>query len=806
MSPEVVSRRLSRSERVLQRTGSGPQASEITASLRLHVICVVLSLLAAFIFTLTEHDDHRHTLWCIFEITIQTLLVITTTIYFRRRITLLKKNSVVVPILVMVASLSLICEPIQRLFFDTGHAFEILVMHSQCNLMLALAVCGFRLQFQRLAVLIAVFMTIFCYTISDAAGLLPLTVLFAVVAVTWLVAAWWETVDRRIVSPDQGRLPKTWLVTGAMLPLLTMLAAGGFGANSVTTALEGFMPSSGGTGNYDPFSRGGVNDGDALIAGNKNIKSFAPIEDAPFVDSVKPSLYDVLDDQFDGPAKKIKNQQRAIALPPEMMKHIHRKMAEARQAGREFSLLRSEKQANDDPIGDLKTHALFYVAGRTPVHLRMEVYDLFDGVEWAPYDTDQVDGLQMTEMDDRFWLGIPQSGKGFELFSGTATHSIKNANLDGNTVPTPPHPVGVSIDEVNRSDMYVVRENGIVSLNRNSVPAMTSINFVSRCVDRKEIEASDWISITRHNSVRTVNELSVSLPYVDKIESIRRLAVQLTDKLPRGWTQIAEVERYLRQNYKIHRDTKATDQTAPINEFLFQTRRGPEYLFASSAVVMLRTLGYQARLVSGFYARPDRYDSKKRHTPVYAEDAHFWCEVSLGADLWLTIEPSPGYGILQPPLGLAARLWNLLVTVGQLAADNVILIVLLAALTAGGLFNRHRIQDRLLTWRWQTASRKQPRRRALELAQLVDHRLRLVGMTRKAGTTLRRWSGQPVLAPVRQNLTRLVDLADEAKYRRSTRYSIDTKELEDLARQLSYTELRKILNRSAANSDKSHAV
>jgi len=164
-------------------------------------------------------------------------------------------------------------------------------------------------------------------------GLMPLTLLFVATAITWLVAAWWETVDRRIVSPEQGRIPKTWLATAAALPLLAILAASGFGSNKVTTALEGFMPGSGGTGDYDPYSRGGVNDGDALIAGNENIKSFGPLDDAPFVESELPSLYDVFNDQFDAPPMKIKNQQRAIALPPEMMKHIHQKMAEARQAG-----------------------------------------------------------------------------------------------------------------------------------------------------------------------------------------------------------------------------------------------------------------------------------------------------------------------------------------------------------------------------------------------------------------------------------------------------------------------------------------
>ena len=159
MSREVASRRLKTSTPGSSRAASSAKRPEepAIASLRLHAICVVMSLLSAFIFTLTEHDDHEHSLWCALEIAMQTLIVVGATFYFRRRIAVLHESPVIMPMLLMVASLSLICEPFQRLLLGTGHAFEILIMHSSCNLMLALAVCGFRLSFQRLAALIAVF-------------------------------------------------------------------------------------------------------------------------------------------------------------------------------------------------------------------------------------------------------------------------------------------------------------------------------------------------------------------------------------------------------------------------------------------------------------------------------------------------------------------------------------------------------------------------------------------------------------------------------------------------------------------------
>lgn len=800
MSAEVVSRKLNshRGQRS-RNTGSlqKPQGPAIASS-RLHVICVVMSLLAAFIFTLTEHDDHEHTLWCAFEIGLQTLIVVMATAYFRRRIAVLHESPVIMPMLVMIASLSLICEPIQRLLFGTGHAFEILVMHCSCNLMLALAVCGFRMPFQRLAALIAVFMTIFCCTISSAPGLIPLVVLFTVAAIVWLVAAWWDTVDRRMLETERSGMPLRWLAAGVVVPVLIVVAADGFGANSVTTALRGFMPSSGGTGDYSPFSRGGVNDGDALVAGDQNIKSFAPLEDAPFLDSEKPSLYDVFNDTFDEPTKRKKSIERAIPLTAELLKHIHQLMAEAKQAGREFSLRRTEQKSDSKRIRDLDTVAMFYIAGRTPLHLRMEVYELFDGTSWMAGPREpmaQVPTLKQT--GDRDWLSIPQRGRSLEIFSGTATHSIKVANLEGNVIPVPAHPAGVSIPQVNRADMYRIDEAELISLDRKTIPSMTPISIVSHCVDWPTVTHSTNTSLIRSTNVRSLSDINLIVPEGADMDEIRQLATDWTAGVPSGWSQVEAITNQLRNNYVLDRDSRASLETeSPIHEFLFETRRGPEYLFASSAAVMLRSLGYPARVVSGFYARPERYDDHKKHTAVEASDAHFWCEVYVGSGTWLTVEASPGYGVLGPPPGILEGLQSLVVAVWESAVEHSALLVAVTILAAGAFVGRRSLQNALLTLRWRLTARRSLQRKAVHLAVLIDHRLRLTGLERRAGTTLSRWARQQVLEPVRRQLVRVAEIADQAVFRGDVLGHVDVAELNELALTLSYRRLRGLSSES----------
>ena len=786
--------------RAKSRSTDDGQTEPLISSLRLQACCIVTTLLAGVIFTLTEHDDHQHTWWCAFEIFMQVLLVFVGTAYFRKRVRVFHDTSLLMPPLVMVAAFSLVCEPVQRLFFETGHSFEVLIMHSQCNLMLALAVCGFRITFQRLAMLIAVFLTIFCCTISNAGGLIPLAVMFSIAAIVWLVVSWWETVDRRLANTEQPSRPTLWIAAGIVVPMLVLLPSLGFGANTVTTALRGFMPSSGGTGDFDPYSRGGVKDGDALIAGNKDIKSFAPLEDAPFIDSDKPSLYDVFNDEFDEPIKKIEEQQRAVSLPPEMMMHIHQKMAEAKQAGREFSLIRSRKNSDKSPINDLDSPAMFYVAGRVPARFRMEIYEHFDGVTWYPLDgivsKDQTQTLTptMKQVEDRHWFSIPSRGKAFEIQEGSTTHSIKVTNLDGNVIPSPPQLIGVNIEHVDRLDLYRVSNTGIASMARKSVPQMTPINVTSEYVIRERLLDCTNLSLSSNRDAVTL-----FLPETDSSAELRNLAKQWTQGLPHGWQQIQAIESKLRQEYVLDRNFNIDeDSESPVNAFLLNTRRGPEYLFAASAACLLRSLGYPARVVSGFYATPDNYDARKQHTVVFAQNAHFWCEVGIGMDTWITVEPSPGYEVATPPPGLLGQLWNRILELGRLAVEHSVIVLICICVLASIYIGRRFIQDGLLTLRWKLLVLKSTGREAVWLGALVERRLKLAGLDRTSGTTLRRWAQRSVFSPVRQELTRVADLADSVLF--GNEKAIDRQELKHLASVLTYRRLNRLCESKSKSS------
>ena len=57
-------------------------------------------------------------------------------------------------------------------------------------------------------------------------------------------------------------------------------------------------------------------------------------------------------------------------------------MAKSSRASREFSTVRKTGKPTAQRIRDLESRALFYVKGRVPLHLKLESFDLYDGVEW----------------------------------------------------------------------------------------------------------------------------------------------------------------------------------------------------------------------------------------------------------------------------------------------------------------------------------------------------------------------------------------------------------------------------------------
>ena len=76
----------------------------------------------------------------------------------------------------------------------------------------------------------------------------------------------------------------------------------------------------------------------------------------------------------------------------------------------------------------------------------------------------------------------------------------------------------------------------------------------------------------------------------------------------------------------------------PVDEFLFDTRRGFCEHYASAFVVLMRAAGIPARVVTGYQG--GEFNPMGNYLIVRQSDAHAWAEVWLGHEGWVRVDPT----------------------------------------------------------------------------------------------------------------------------------------------------------------------
>lgn len=92
----------------------------------------------------------------------------------------------------------------------------------------------------------------------------------------------------------------------------------------------------------------------------------------------------------------------------------------------------------------------------------------------------------------------------------------------------------------------------------------------------------------------------------------------------------------------------------PVDEFLFDTRRGFCEHFASSFVFLMRGAGVPARVVTGYQG--GELNPVDNYLVVRQADAHAWAEVWLRGQGWVRVDPTAAVSPLRIEQGVAAAL------------------------------------------------------------------------------------------------------------------------------------------------------
>ncbi|WP_459555700.1 transglutaminase-like domain-containing protein [Lacunimicrobium album] len=704
-----------------------------------HLICMLLAMLSSAAFATVE-IDRAASVWGVrgmfaFEC-VATLLL---GWYLRRVAMRLSVQPAVSPILVMVFLGSLLFEPFSRMVLGTGRPFEMLLGFSLKNTVLAMSAAGCWRNYQQLAVTASLFVQMFALTLLPN-HVWPITLGYALIALWWLMNSHWEQVSKRLGNVHGGTgqtVPRS--VIYVVLGICVAVAATELLTDrAMTRQLSGILPSSGGTGEHDPYARDGVGDGDALVAGSENIQSFAPIEEAPFKSSDEPSLYDVYSDVYEEPVK-VKNQNRAIALPNQQMEDLCCRMAKSEMAGREFSTVRQPSKSRAGQMKDLKSEALFYVAGRTPLHLRQELFDLYDGTMWYPEDGEKIASrLVVEQVNERPWITLSTTGmayNNYDIFAAKESHALKIAHLGTNVIPAPNRLLAVHIDQMDDLSLIKEVQHGLLALEGKRIPAMLPVHLSSRVLDTRRVD----------EQVRSFPPVTASrkLPEDPQFERVRELADAWSQGIPKGTAQIAKIIQELQARCALDRMAKASEESnCTVSDFLFEKRSGPDYQFASATAILLRSLGYGTRVVSGYYVNPDKYDRISRHTPVHKEDLHFWVEVYLGANLWMTVEPTPGYVVLGPPPTVWEQAWAVAASgvnwISQHRWGVLAILLICVALVVTRLW----WMDAARTLEWRTRRSRLSTQRVIAAQRILELRFSAIGAPRRSCQTFHQWARQ----------------------------------------------------------------
>ncbi|MEW4453552.1 transglutaminase-like domain-containing protein [Bremerella sp. JC817] len=565
-------------------------------------------------------------------------------------------------------------------------------------------------------------------------------IVYAVLGVGWLVTSYWNRISGRFPEGTKSEIPRG--AVGLAFCLAVSLAAAAIGiagTNHATRALAGFMPSSGGNRVSDVRSQGGVGDGDDLVQGTKDAMSFGPTESEVFLESRMPSLFDVFDDTYDAPVIKNKTLQKAVSLPPSKLEHRHSRVATTKSKGNDFSLLRKNEARRQKSLDDKKSPALFYVKGRVPLHLRTTIYDQFDGVNLRAAESHDEPPVKLIKEDGVPWYNISCPLSEGAIHS-TEEHLLKFINLKTDRIPSPPRLARFQIKDVDREDMFGLAADGHPRITVDFIPQLTVMRVQSFLVSSPTLLS---------DSTTSKLQQSISLPdQHSSVPRIREYAQQITAGLEPGWQQIAAVRDHLRSEYAHAPDSQLSEDIEfPVETFLFDTKQGPDYLFATATSLLLRELGYTSRVVSGFYADPQNFDSGTWQTPIGKEDVHFWVEVSWDGKVWHPVEPTPGYELLAPRLNPWQRIQAACVATGQWCVSNWIPLTVIASLVVIVYLAFARLADVVFRLANRYARFGSDRNRILWTARLLQWRARIQGHRRPPGKTFARWiqeSCQPI--------------------------------------------------------------
>jgi transglutaminase-like putative cysteine protease len=268
-------------------------------------------------------------------------------------------------------------------------------------------------------------------------------------------------------------------------------------------------------------------------------------------------------------------------------------------------------QAIDPPI-DLHeiriTETDDEASDRRPLHWRTAALEVYDGRRWAP-------DLVLRPIGRRLSGPAPD----------TITASITFRDDDLQLFPLPGAPV-------------------VVGAAIETDDGRTLVRLVERPLDDEQFLVTARVEPAVEDAlgaigVREVDENSVGLAELATGLAQQGGANDTTSLLG----QLRAIEATMQEDFVLRSDSPGGGlQRALIERFLRDTQRGNAEQFSTAFVLLVRSLGVDARVATGFVVGPERLrpDGDATTLTLRSDDARVWPEVRIG-DQWVAFDPVP---------------------------------------------------------------------------------------------------------------------------------------------------------------------
>ncbi len=298
-----------------------------------------------------------------------------------------------------------------------------------------------------------------------------------------------------------------------------------------------------------------------------------------------------------------------------------------------------------DPVMDVQVDGI----GR---YWRAAVYDEYTGQGWRSTDADSAD----------IGPGAPLSLPIFEARSPiTQTYMFYRDN--STVLYSMGHPI--RLDRSAKAHFNTVPDEQILQYGQTNWtshgdPLAEEITYLRSRASVDRNETYEVVSAVSQASISQLQTAGVNYPawVINRnlqlpptiTERTRQLARDLTAEYSNPFDKAQAIEQYLRATIKYNEKIEAPPPGVDkVDYILFATQEGYCDYYASSMIVMLRSLGIPARMAAGF--AQGQFKSEINAFHVINADAHSWVEVFFPRYGWVDFEPTAAQPVIIRPSG-----------------------------------------------------------------------------------------------------------------------------------------------------------